>query len=463
MESVMKDKVAEDTEKGSTHNATTSETTLDPVAAKSFKRKADFILLPILTIAYLLNSLDRSNLANAHTVGITTDLGMVGNQYNQVLTYYQIPFIVFGPLMTLFTNWFGARLNMGVALFIFGSASFATAWAKNFQQLVVCRCFVGAAESGFLASVIYYLSIWYTRKELASRIGIFYAALVGSSAFGGLLAYGMFRIQGGSMFTWSYLFILEGSLTMLWALPVLSLLPSSTQTAWFLTPAEKAVAKLRLELDSVHNLESKFNWVEALSEFRTPHAYIRIVISFISGTILTSNANFLAMIVARLGFSTVKTNLRGFHAAAANVVSLVGYILLATIETSNTSVLYFAIFLCTIGAYPSTPIGSAWLISNIPNLNARVLTTGLYISFGNCAGLLSSNIYIASEAPRYITDLRVNLTMCVLAIAICSVYSTWMRWENRKRDRAQGITAGHDINATEGVTSARDPNFRFQP
>ena len=157
--------------------------------------------------------------------------------------------------------------------------------------------------------MVYYLSIWYTRRELASRIGIFYAALVASSAFGGLLAYGMFQITNETYFRWSYLFFLEGALTMTWAILLFFILPSGSQTAWFLTPAEKEVAHLRLEQDSVSTLDLKFNWKEALSEFTTPHGYIRVCMAFVAGTILTSNANFLAMVVKRLGYSVVKTNL----------------------------------------------------------------------------------------------------------------------------------------------------------
>lgn len=98
------------------------------------------------------SSLDRSNLSNAYTAGIAKDLNLVGNQYNQVLTYYQIPFIAFGPIMTMCTKWFGARYNMAGMLLVFGAASFATAWTKNFHQLIACRVIVGAGESGFLAS-----------------------------------------------------------------------------------------------------------------------------------------------------------------------------------------------------------------------------------------------------------------------------------------------------------------------
>lgn len=257
---------------------------------------------------------------------------MVGNQFNQVLTYYQIPFIVLGPAVTMLTKWLGARWTISGMLFVFGAASLAGGFARDFKDIVICRVFVGAFESGFLAScvfpvrivfmwatsltcsrVIYYLSIWYTRTELATRIGIFYAALVASSAFGGLFAYGMFQIKGGSYFHWAYLFFLEGGLTMLWAIVLFLLLPTGTHTAWFLNEAEKAVACVRLEQDSVATLETTFSWKEAFSEFRTPHGYVRIVLAFVSGTILTSNANFLAMVVTRLGYSVIKTNLVRGH------------------------------------------------------------------------------------------------------------------------------------------------------
>lgn len=119
----------------------------------------------------------------------------------------------------------------------------------------------------------------------------------------------MFQIEDKAYFRWSYLFFLEGGLTMAWAIVMFFALPSSTQRAWFLTQAEKEVARLRLEQDSVTTLNAEFSWRESLSEFYTPHGYIRICLSFVGGTILTSNTNFLVMVVRRLGYDVVKTNL----------------------------------------------------------------------------------------------------------------------------------------------------------
>lgn len=108
-------------------------------------------------------------------------------------------------------------------------------------------------------------------------------------------------------------------------------------------------------------------------------------------------------------------------------------------------------------AYPQTPIGSAWLVSNIPNLNARAMTSGLYITVVNCVGSLSSNIYTQKEAPRYSTVLTTNISMSVV-LMFAGVTWTVDELGNGRRDRDYG--PGSLI--TEGVASTHDPRFRFQ-
>ncbi|KAJ5556233.1 retrograde regulation protein 2 [Penicillium frequentans] len=464
-----------------------TEIVADPNITRRVKLKADLVLLPTLAIAYLLNSLDRSNLSNAHTAGLAEDLHLVGNQFNQVLTYYFIVFVIMGPAGVLLTKQFSARYSLAAMQLGFGVASIATGWVRSFGGLVACRVVVGFFEAGYLASVIYYLSIWYTRKELAGRLGIFYGALVASSAFGGLLAYGVFHITSGPYPAWAYLFFVEGSVTVFWAVVIICVLPADCEHAWFLNKMERNVARLRVELDLGAKFDNRFDWKESLSEFKTFHPYLRAVMGFSNGVVLTSNSNFLAMIVERMGYSTVKTNLytvapaltaaavlvlytkssdyfeeRGLHCAASGLVSLIGYIILITIQPSQIGVMYFAIFLCTAGAYPGTPIGSAWTIGNIPNLNARAMTNGILISIGNCGGLLSSNLYLAKEAPRYTTSLVANIVFQGVGIAIALSYTQWMRWENRRRDRAQGVIDIANVSGRAGATGTRDPNFRFQ-
>ncbi|KAL2008988.1 hypothetical protein VTN00DRAFT_7182 [Thermoascus crustaceus] len=467
----------------SLHGSTTD--LVDPVTARSIKRKADLILLPTLAVMYLFNSLDRSNLGNAKTAGLAEDLNLKGNQYNLVLTFYYVVFVVFGPPAGLITKAISAKYSLSGMMMFFGTASAATAAVKGFGGLLACRMIVGLFEAGFLTSVVYYLSTWYTRKELASRLGIFYAASVLASAFGGLLAFRVFHISSGKLFSWSYLFILEGCLTVFFAIVAVIVLPKSPRDAFFLTDLEKDVAEQRILLDSVENLNDSFNWSEALYEFKSVHIYIRIVMMCTAGVLVSSNGNFLAIITASLGYSVVKTNLytvapaivasvllvvfsfssdyfheRGYHMCVSLGLSVIGYVIFAAIDVERQKgVAYMAIFFMTIGAYPISPIGATWTVSNIPNLNARALASAVITSCANAAGLITSNVFLEQEAPKYITALSVNAAMSGMAILFAFTYSIWMRFENRRRDR---IT-GKGTYVTSGVANTKDARFRFQP
>lgn len=53
---------------------------------------------------------------------------------------------------------------------------------KDGKSLLACRFLLGMAEAGLYPGVLFYLSVWYTRKEQATRIALFY----GSSTLAGV-------------------------------------------------------------------------------------------------------------------------------------------------------------------------------------------------------------------------------------------------------------------------------------
>lgn len=163
------------------------------------------------------------------------------------------------------------------------------------------------------SSAVVYFSTFYTRRQIALRIGIFYASSVTASAFGGLLAFGVFHLPNGSyLYSWSYLYLLEGGLTLLTAVVACLVLPRDIQSAYFLSEDEKKAGSLNQMLDARSEAPGKINWKHALAEFRSWHFPIRVIIGFTFGTLLNSNANFLAIMTGRLGYSVVKTNLVSF-------------------------------------------------------------------------------------------------------------------------------------------------------
>jgi hypothetical protein len=129
--------------------------------------------------------------------------------------------------------------------------------------------------------------------------------------------------------------------------------------------------------------------------------------------------------VQRLGYSTIKTNLwtvapnsvgfvvvlcvakssdyfreRTFHIVFALMLSLVGMIILATIDVlSNKGVAYFACFLMAAGSYIPSVLVHSWHNNNNLEENSRAANTGFLVGLGNLAGILSAATFRVEDAP----------------------------------------------------------------
>jgi len=58
-----------------------SEIYIDPIAEAKVLRKCDMVLIPLFNISFMAAYLDRSNIGNAQTAGLLTDLHMSSQQY----------------------------------------------------------------------------------------------------------------------------------------------------------------------------------------------------------------------------------------------------------------------------------------------------------------------------------------------------------------------------------------------
>jgi MFS family permease len=262
----------------------------------------------------------------AKTDGLDRDLGFVGNQYNIMLSIFYVPYVVFAPPIGMLGKRYGPHRVLPILMFSFGSATLLSASVQNWSGMMALRWFLGMAESAFFPLVIYYLTTFYRRGELARRLAIFYAASNIANAFSGLLSYGVFHIQSTRLEAWRYLFIIEGALTICFSFFAWWYLPKSASEAKFLNETEKQLAFLRIQTDSSSVVNEKFNLKHALAIFKNPSTYGFLAIEVCLGVPLQSVALFLPQIVQRLGYNKVKTNL---YTVAPNIVGAVVLLILA--------------------------------------------------------------------------------------------------------------------------------------
>ena len=106
-------------------------------------RKLDIYLLPFLSLMYFFNAVDRSNLGNAKTDGIDTDLHFVGNEYSLLILLFYVPFGTLDLPLNLLTKRFSARLVLPTLMLTWGSIALLQCAAKNFAGLLVLRLILG--------------------------------------------------------------------------------------------------------------------------------------------------------------------------------------------------------------------------------------------------------------------------------------------------------------------------------
>ncbi len=116
----------------------------------------------------------------------------------------------------------------------------------SYGSLVACRLVLGVLEAGLFPGLTVYLTFFYTKHELARRVGYLFVSAAIAGALGGLLAFGIGHMAGLSgMSGWRWILIIEGIPSVLLGVVTFFAMPNDAATAYFLSDDEKALMELR--------------------------------------------------------------------------------------------------------------------------------------------------------------------------------------------------------------------------
>ncbi|GBE78324.1 Uncharacterized transporter [Sparassis crispa] len=452
---------------------------VDPEMNRRILRKLDTRILVLIFFMYLFSALDRGNLGNAVTDGMTKQLHFVGNQYNIMLTVFYIPFCIMTIPGALLTKRFGPHRMLPLYMMGWGAMAMLNAACKNYGGVVAVRMILGVFEGLFGPSLAVFLSLYYTRAEMGKRMAAWYS----SSAISGY--YGLFQIRS-RLHGWQILFLLEGGLTLLTAFISTFVLPPHPTRCSFLTKEEKKAAVMRLLKDASHRVNAPWDWKEIMAPLKEWKFYVWMVYALCYGTASSTAGTFLPQILGRFHYSTVKTNLytvapnivsavtlwitvlssdffreRSIHLMTANALTFAGCLGLACLPVSSDHAGYAMCFLISMGAFTPTCLFHTWHNNNDPNENGRAFRTGVMTFAANAGGIVSSNIFLQSDAPKYTRALIVSAAMegCGICILIC--LRTYMWFDNRRRNRAQGVIwTTKDVPTAVLFEGPKNPSFR---
>lgn len=302
------------------------------------------------------------------------------------------------------------------------------AFANSTSTLLAFRFVLGVLESGFFPGVLFYLTSWYLKSELARRFALFYSAAALCGAFGGILAgavtsklHGIHGIAG-----WRYLFIIEGVGTSLFSVVAYFVLLDfpSTPSSRFSTK-EMELAVLRLRQDGLHGPTNISNWGAihaALKDWRT-WAFTVLYMMCISSVTITY---FIPTLMDSLGYKgsraqymtvpiyvfaatvSIMTGIsadrfeprRRYHVFTMLLFGFVGAVL-ATIFTQPAA-RYAMICAVASGLWGSSPLVLAWAnnVMDSPH-EKRAVVIAIINSIGNLSSVYGSRVWPAWDGPRF--------------------------------------------------------------
>jgi MFS family permease len=196
---------------------------------------------------------------------------------------------------------------MAGAMALWAIVSTLTAISKDFTGLLLTRFFLGVTEAPFYPGALFILSVFYTRKEIATRISILYTGNILATAFAGLIAAGIFKMDGlAGLAGWRWLFIIQGVLTFVIAIGSAFILPDDPLKTRWLTREERELANGRILADTVGAKGHTSSWAGLKEAAKDPKIWL---FAFMQHMHLAANGfkNFFPTAVKTLGFNTTTT------------------------------------------------------------------------------------------------------------------------------------------------------------
>ncbi|KAH7189616.1 major facilitator superfamily domain-containing protein, partial [Fusarium flagelliforme] len=412
----------------------------DPEEIKLVK-KLDRWIMPTLWSMYWLNYLDRNAITLARLNGFEEDLGLKGTEYSTAVSILFVGYILGQIPSNMIITRVRPSYYMGGFMMAWAVVSSLTAVAKDYKGAILTRFFLGVVEAPYYPGALYMLSTFYTRKELATRISILYSGNVLASAFAGLIAAGVFKMDGmAGLSGWRWLFILQGAVTFAVAIVACFTLPDTPLTTRWLTPEQRQLAHDRVARDTVGEKGNGNPWSGLREAIVDPKVWIFIVLQHLH---LATNGfkNFFPTIVNTLGFNTTITlvltcppfliagalsilwakssghfNESTWHITISKIVATFGFVLACA--TMNVGARYFAMCVFTIGTYGVNSILLAWVGNTCGQTKEKKASA---LALANVSATLSliwtPYLWPKSDAPRYIMPLAASAAFAVACIA----------------------------------------------
>ncbi|CAF9910960.1 MAG: hypothetical protein GOMPHAMPRED_007247 [Gomphillus americanus] len=412
-----------------------------PKEEKKLVRKLDLRITTWACIMFFALNMDRKNLPSALAGNLLPQLGLTTNDYNYGQTIFLVSFLLAEVPSQLISKRIGPDRWIPIQMVLWSIVAMAQAGLNGRGTFYACRALLGVLEGGFIPDLVLWLSYFYTSSELPVRLSYFWVSLNLTGVVIGLLGFALLRLDGVSgLAGWRWLFLVEGLITLVIVV--------------------NRVLRDDPGKGDMHNRQGiglRGLWRAAKDYHLWPLYAIGVVVYIPQAP----PSNYLTLSLRALGFDPLTTNLLTIPPVVVGCFTLVGLSILS--EKVNQRALVSMIqnvwilpciialrfwpgtmenawgtyaLIVVLLSYPYChAIVVAWTSRNSGSVRNRSISAAFYNMCVQIGNVISANIYVASDSPKYHNGNAVLLALSLLSILLFLATKVYYVRINNKREK----------------------------
>jgi len=286
-------------------------------------RKAQWRLLPIIFLAYLIAIVDRLNISFAAST-MNEDLGFTATVYGLAGGIFFVSYALLEVPSNVAMMRFGTRVWVTRIMITWGLISGAQMFVQTPTQFYILRFLLGAAEAGFFPAILFYASLWFPAKWRGRAVSRFYVAQPVTQILMGLISAPILGLEGVvGLHGWQWLFLLEAIPALLMSIIIFKFLPDSPASVGWLDAGERQWLNGALAADAATITSAKHDSVlRAIAD--RPVLLFGMVWFFYVGAVNAFYTFTPQVLGVKSGFDTQSVGLLIAAGGVVGVITLIG-------------------------------------------------------------------------------------------------------------------------------------------
>lgn len=153
------------------------------------------------------------------------------------------------------------------------------AFSTNYGSLIATRFLLGLFEAACLPLFAVITAQWFRRADQPLKVAIWYSMNGTSNIVAAFMSYGLGQIKSGPLFSWQYIFMIGGIITIFSPILIWWKLDNHISTARFLSEEDKLKGLEMLKSNQTGVGSQDFQWKQMWEAMLEPKMYIWIGMS----------------------------------------------------------------------------------------------------------------------------------------------------------------------------------------